>query len=40
MGNHSAKIFVFCKMIKFEDHANIGSLFHLKFRALYFFIYF
>lgn len=40
MRNHSAKIFVFYKVIEFEDHDNIGSLFHLNFRALYFFIYF
>lgn len=41
MANHSAKIFAFCKIIKFEDCAKVGSLFHLNFIVVYFlFIYF
>lgn len=41
MANHSAKIFAFCKIIKFKDCAKVGSLFHLNFIVVYFlFIYF
>lgn len=40
MENHSAKILSFYKMVKFEDHAKVGSFFLLDFIVVYFFIYF
>lgn len=39
MGNQSAKIFTFYKVIRFEDNVKLGSLLYLNFRALHFVVY-